>query len=167
MKYKSVRLLCLSLLVYSFLAIPALAQQFERSRLELANKRGKPSIFLRVELAYTYDERIQGLMHRAHLPQGEGMLFDFEEKQVMNMWMKNTPIALDMFFADSRGIIFHIAENTTPFSLDTISSELPGRYVLELPAGSAEQLGIELGDKILAPRKNKPAGKKTISPVVN
>ena len=85
----------------------------------------------------------------------------------MNMWMKNTPISLDMLFANSKGIIFHIEENTTPFSLDTISSELPGRYVLELPAGSAEQLGIELGDKILAPRKNKPAGKKTISPVVN
>ena len=161
---KPLRLAFLSLVLYSLLVVPAVAQQFERARLELVNKRNKPSIFLQVELAYTYDERIQGLMHRAHLPKGEGMFFDFEENQVMNMWMKNTPISLDMFFADSRGVIFHIEENTTPFSLDTISSGLPGRYVLELSAGSGKEFGIELGDKIIVPQKNKPAGKKSIFP---
>ena len=82
----------------------------------------------------------------------------------MNMWMKNTPISLDMLFANSKGIIFHIEENTTPFSLDTLSSGLAGRYVLEVPAGSAKSLGIELGDKILIPHKLKLSGKKAILP---
>ena len=167
MCHKLIARLFLGLLIYVLLAMPAIAQQFEWGQVEIVNKRGKPSIFLRVELAYTYDERVQGLMHRAHLHQKEGMLFDFEEDQVMNMWMKNTPIPLDMFFANSRGIIFHIEENTTPFSLNTLSSGLPGRYVLEVPAGSAKSLGIEVGDKIIIPKKNNPAGKKGILPKVN
>lgn len=164
MNHKLIRSILLVILVYLVLALPAFAQQFDRARLEIVNKRGKPSIFFTVELAYTYNERVQGLMHRQHLPEKEGMLFDFEEDQVMNMWMKNTPISLDMLFANSKGIIFHIEENTTPFSLDTLSSGLAGRYVLEVPAGSAKSLGIELGDKILIPHKLKLSGKKAILP---
>ena len=81
MCHKLIARLFLGLLIYVLLAMPAIAQQFEWGQVEIVNKHGKPSIFLRVELAYTYDERVQGLMHRAHLPQKEGMLFDFEQDQ--------------------------------------------------------------------------------------
>ena len=155
MQIKLGRLIFLSLLLLAALVLPATAQQFERAQLEIINQRSKASVFLQVELAYTEEERMQGLMYRNHVPQDEGMFFDLQENQVIYMWMKNTPIALDMFFADNEGLIFHVERNTTPLSLKTISSGRPGRYVLEIPAGGAERLGIKPGDRIVIPQKDR------------
>ena len=110
----------------------------------------------RVELARTAAERSQGLMYRRNLAADRGMLFLYPVPQPVGMWMKNTYIPLDMLFIADDGRISHIAANTTPHSEATISSNGPARAVLELNAGTAERLGIEVGDRVEHPLLDGP-----------
>ena len=101
-----------------------------------------------VEVARTDQERGIGLMHRSELAPDRGMLFDFGATRPVTMWMKNTLIPLDMFFAESDGRIVTIAERTTPLSEKRIRSGQPVRFVLEMIGGSAQRLGIVPGDRL-------------------
>ena len=47
-----------------------------------------------VQLALTPAQRQTGLMFRKEMPQGEGMLFIFEEPSQQCFWMKNTLLPL-------------------------------------------------------------------------
>ena len=69
-----------------------------------------------VELATNEDERSRGLMFRKQLPDGHGMLFDFEQDRPVAFWMHNTYVSLDMIFIRADGSILRIAENTEPLS---------------------------------------------------
>ena len=104
-----------------------------------------------VEVAATPAARAQGLMFRRSLAPGSGMLFDFGRDEVARMWMKNTFIPLDMVFADRRGVVRGIARNARPRSLDTISSRVPVRAVLEISGGEAERIGLAPGDRMRHP----------------
>lgn len=117
--------------------------------LEIVTKRGVRSFS--VEMAVTPAELSRGLMFRTELPEGRGMLFDFKQEQPIAMWMKNTPLSLDMIFIRSDGIIIRIAENTTPESTKTIPSGSPARAVLEVVAGTARKQGIAPGDRVVHP----------------
>ena len=101
-----------------------------------------------VELATNNQERERGLMFRKELPEGQGMLFDFERDQPVAFWMHNTYISLDMIFIRGDGRIAHIAENTEPMSDRLIPSGGPVRAVLEVIAGTARKLGIAPGDRV-------------------
>ena len=101
-----------------------------------------------VELADTDGERAQGLMFRRSLGPDRGMLFNFDVERPVSMWMRNTYIPLDMVFAKSDGTITRIASQTTPHSEDLISSGGPVKYVLELPGGTAQKLGLAPGDRL-------------------
>ena len=122
-------------------------QAAETDVLEIVTKSGVRSFT--VELAITSEELSRGLMFRKELPEGRGMLFDFKEDRPIMMWMKNTPLPLDMIFIGSDGTITRIAENTTPFSERTIPSGRPARAVLEVIGGSARKLGIAPGDRVI------------------
>jgi uncharacterized membrane protein (UPF0127 family) len=89
-----------------------------------------------------------GLMFRKTVPADGGMLFDWGQPQSSEMWMKNTIAPLDMLFINADGTVRRIAENTTPRSLATISSGGPVRATLELAAGTAARLHIQVGDKV-------------------
>jgi uncharacterized protein len=95
--------------------------------------------------------RGRGLMFRAQMPQDEGMLFDFEQDQMVSMWMKNTYLSLDMVFILADGRIHRIESRTEPESERVISSGVPVRAVLELNANVANRLGLRPGDRILHP----------------
>jgi uncharacterized membrane protein (UPF0127 family) len=101
-----------------------------------------------VELATTEAEREKGLMFRRDLPDGQGMLFDFQRDQPVSFWMHNTYLPLDMLFIRSDGRIMHIAENAKPQSDDLIPSGAAVRGVLEVIAGTAHTLGIKPGDHV-------------------
>lgn len=101
-----------------------------------------------VELAATPAQQRRGLMFRKSLDGGQGMLFDYNPPRSISMWMKNTFISLDMLFFDASGRIAHIAVHTEPFSQNLIVAPGLTRYVLEVSAGTAQRLGIRVGDKI-------------------
>jgi len=101
-----------------------------------------------VELATDEATRGKGLMFRRSLADDAGMLFVFPAREQVNMWMRNTYIPLDMLFADETGVVHHIAEHTEPFSEQIISSGGPTAYVLEVPGGTAERLGLKPGARL-------------------
>jgi uncharacterized membrane protein (UPF0127 family) len=78
-------------------------------------------------------ERSPGLMFRKKLPDGHGMLFDFEKDQPVAFWMHNTYVSLDMIFITGDGRILRIAENTRPLSDRLIPSGGPVRAVPHAP----------------------------------
>jgi len=117
--------------------------------LEIVTKSGVRAFT--VELAANDEERSRGLMFRKELPEGRGMLFDFEREQPVSFWMHNTYIPLDMIFIRGDGRILRIAENTEPLSDRLVPSGGPVRAVLEVIAGTAKKLGIEAGDRVESP----------------
>ena len=102
-----------------------------------------------VELAVTRAQRAQGLMWRRRLKADRGMLFLYPTDRIIEMWMKNTLIPLDMLFIDAKGTVIRIEERAVPRRLRAISSGQRARAVLELRGGSAFRLGLKPGDKVL------------------
>lgn len=119
--------------------------------LTVQGKDGATKADLTVELAETPEHRAKGLMFRAELADNRGMLFDFKESRSVSMWMKNTPLSLDMIFTDDRGVVLYIARNTVPYSEAIITPGMPVYAVLEVKAGTAHRLGIGPGDRLVTP----------------
>jgi uncharacterized protein len=121
-------------------------QSFSKSVLEISTTARK--IKLNIEIARTPRQQAQGLMFRRRLAADAGMLFLYDQPQIIRMWMKNTFIPLDMIFIGKDGRIVSIAQRTIPKSLETVSSESSASAVLEVNGGTASRLGIRVGDRI-------------------
>ncbi len=102
-----------------------------------------------VELAETQEKQALGLMFRDSLPDDHGMLFIFPNEARRSFWMKNCRFPQDIFYFDSNLALVNVSENTPPCRTQrcpSYPSDGPARYVLELNAGKAAQLGIKTGD---------------------
>lgn len=123
--------------------------------LEIQTKQGMVSY--KVEIAFTPSQATAGLMYRTNFPRDRAMLFkqqgreQSKDKQKIFMWMANTPLPLDMFFLNDKGVIVSIVEKTTPFSTDPISSGVPATFALEVNAGEVSEKQIEKGQRVLHP----------------
>ena len=114
-----------------------------------------------LEIADDQAERNRGLMFRRKMHPDFGMLFIFDGDALRSFWMKNTLIPLDMVHIDSRGRVVGVVERAEPMTLSPRETGEPARYVLELVAGRAAELGIKAGVKMkvdglppeLAPRE--------------
>ncbi|MDD8020354.1 MAG: DUF192 domain-containing protein [Acidobacteriota bacterium] len=103
------------------------------------------------ELAVSPAEREKGLMFRKDLSPDQGMLFVFEEEGEYSFWMKNTLISLDIIWLNASRQVVHLEENVPPCQADPCPGYSPDRkalYVLELKAGRAKELGLELYDQL-------------------
>ena len=79
------------------------------------------------------------------------MLFDFKPDQDVSMWMHNTYVSLDMIFIRADGRILRIAENTeTDVRPDHLLGRA-GRAVLEVVAGTAQEVRHRAGDRVASP----------------
>lgn len=108
---------------------------------------------VKAELALTKSEAEKGLMYREVLPEGQGMLFVFNEETPHYFWMKNTFVNLDMLFIGSDKTVNQAWENVprsyayTPDNQVAIRGGM-AKYVLELPAKSITKHKIKTGSKI-------------------
>ena len=116
--------------------------------IDLTVERGGKRLPFRVELADRPEAQARGLMFRTQLGDNEGMIFPSAAPETRSFWMKNTPLSLDIIFIGVDGRIMNIAANTTPYSLDSVTSDGLASAVLELRAGRAKELGIVPGDKV-------------------
>lgn len=119
-------------------------------------------LYMRMELALTEPERIQGLMHRTSLPADGGMLFAFPDSEPRAFWMKNTLIPLDILFVDAKGTVvaihtMRVERPLRPGEDETLynatlpaypSDGKPAQFVIELNANQAKRCGIKVGDTI-------------------
>ena len=108
----------------------------------------KPQLCIALEVAQSAEEQRRGLMHRPALPPLRGMWFPFETPRPLRFWMLNTLAPLDIIFV--RGDTVVSIQPRVP-----VCPELPcpsygprqlADGVVELAAGEAERLGIEVGD---------------------
>lgn len=99
------------------------------------------------QIANTPGQRQIGLMHRAEMPEHEGMLFVFEQAGVQCFWMKNTLLPLTAAFIADDGTIVNLAD-MQPMTEDSHCSEKPVRYVLEMNQGWFDKRGIAAGTRL-------------------
>jgi uncharacterized protein len=109
---------------------------------------GQPRATVAVEVASTGPQREVGLMFRKHLDDNAGMIFVFPDAAPRNFWMHNTPIPLDMIFADSNGVVTGIVANAEPYSDKLLGVAGNAEYVLEVNGGFCAKNGIKPGDKM-------------------
>ena len=103
------------------------------------------------EIAVTLEERELGLMHRKKIDSDQGMLLVFEQANYHSIWMKNMKIPLDLLWLDREKRIVHIEQNVPPCKEDpcpSYSSRFPAMYVLEIKAGSVDEHGLKMYDRI-------------------
>jgi uncharacterized membrane protein (UPF0127 family) len=103
-----------------------------------------------VELAVTAAEQYRGLGGRTNLAPGRGMLFVYDEPQILTFCMRDCHIPLDIAFLDAERRVVQMytmsvepdRRGTTPYG-----SKVPAMYALEVPAGSLKRGGVKVGDQ--------------------
>ena len=101
-----------------------------------------------VEIAATAAARARGMMWRTSLDAGKGMLFLFPHEEVQGFWMRNTLIPLDMIFITSDLRVAGIVSRAVPRTFESRSVGVPSQYVLEVPGGWTEKVGIRKGSAV-------------------
>jgi uncharacterized membrane protein (UPF0127 family) len=117
---------------------------------------GGPSVELggkrfSVEIADSSEEQALGLMFRDSMPEDQGMLFIFPNEAPRSFWMKNTRIPLDIMYFDKDLKMVSISANAKPCRVSrcpSYPSIAPAKFVLELNAGMASELGVGVGDRL-------------------
>jgi uncharacterized membrane protein (UPF0127 family) len=105
---------------------------------------------INAQVAATPEQRSTGLMFRQQMPQGEGMLFVFEQPSQQCFWMKNTPLPLTAAFVADDGSIVNLVD-MQPLSTESHCSAKPVRYVLEMNQGWFAKKGLKAGSKLAGP----------------
>ena len=105
---------------------------------------------IELEVAKTAEQQAMGLMYRTSLPDDRGMLFEFKPARLVNFWMKNCKISLDMIFLRD-GVVEAIEVSAPPCTVDpcpTYGPDTAVDRVIELRGGRAAELGVKVGDRI-------------------
>ena len=112
---------------------------------------------LKLMIARTHAERAKGLMFYEEIASNTGMLFVFDQPQIMSFWMMNTRIPLDLVFFSEDLTVTELINNMLPgygkppYRLPHYTSKGTAKYALELKAGSIKDLNIKIGDKLEIP----------------
>lgn len=145
MRYLALFVLILILIVFLFFR--SRPSNLSTINLTLGNK------IYSVELARNLFEKSKGLGGRTSLCPTCGMLFVYDQESIYPFWMKDTLIPLDMLWLDSQGkiVTIHTAlpqPGVSDFQLKSYANTTPAKYVLEINAGQAQQLNLQVGDII-------------------
>ena len=132
-------------LIFYFFLVSFYTFSNEKIDVSIYNK----NITFNVEVAKTIEERRIGLMYRKKLLNNEGMLFIFPREKIIQLWMKNTYIPLDVIFISENKVIVDIKKNMEKLSETIVKSKVKSRYALEFNAGLINKLDIKIGDKVL------------------
>jgi len=108
---------------------------------------------MRVEIAQTDAERIQGLSGRKSLENVSGLLFVFPESDHHGVWMKDMRFAIDVIWISEELKVIDISRNLLPQSYPKIfRPSRPAKYAVETEVLFAETFGIKVGDTVVLPK---------------
>ena len=122
-------------------------KDYERTTVTIRNRT------FEVDIADTVTKQVQGLSGRPSLGENEGMLFIFSGTSDRAFWMKDMNFPIDMIWIKGDRVAGFTA-NAMPepeksvFSLTLYKSPEPVDKVLEVPAGTAQKLQINVGDTV-------------------
>jgi hypothetical protein len=122
-------------------------------RMRVAFRTDSGELIIDCAVARTGKEKSRGLMYNTSLPQDEGMVFIYEEPEIVTFWMKNTFLDLDIIFISENHEVLNVAEADSGVEipddqLERYSSEGPCQYVIEVNQGISASYGIRPGTKI-------------------
>jgi len=81
-----------------------------------------------------------GLTFRGSLPKGNGLII-YPCRSVVSFFMR---FPIDVLFVDRENRVVHILSDMRPWRISKIVRR--GRFVIELPAGTAGETGTQVGD---------------------
>ncbi len=117
--------------------------------LAIIQTQNNKEVLVSLDVTTTNAEIAQGLMHRLYLKENEGMLFMVNPLQIVNFWMKDTLISLDIIFINN-GRIVNVIKNTIPNQSHTIySSVFPITEAIEVKAGFLDKNIVGIGNNVL------------------
>lgn len=92
----------------------------------------------------------KGLSGRDNLPKDRGMLFILDDRRPHAFWMKGMLFPLDILFFDRNRKLTDIYRQLLPCTnCFSVAPSRPAAYVLEINAGLARELGIQVGDLLV------------------
>lgn len=95
-------------------------------------------------IALTEEEQARGLMFKKWPP--PIMSFPYDEAKIRKFWMKNTISPLDIVFCRASKVVSIIEGKE--LSLNFVGPDEPSDLVVELPRGTAADLGIAVGTEV-------------------
>lgn len=98
-----------------------------------------------LEIMDSNQERLKGLSERLSLPEGQGMLFVFEEIEEQCFWMKDMLFNIDIVWLDESKTIRKIERNISPDTYPELFCGDNAKYVLEFNEGFVERYGLKPG----------------------
>ena len=147
-KNSIIRFSCIIAAILTMLFSASCAENKCKVKTISIQKQDGTVVTLKAEMAVTDTQRQYGFMNRKHIPDGTGMLFVFENDQILRFWMKNTPSPLSIAYITSGGKIRDIFD-MTPYSLADVTSTGYVKYAHEVPQGWYKKAGISAGDILL------------------
>jgi uncharacterized protein len=114
---------------------------------ELTFFKSDSTVIVKIDIEIADDDakRERGLMYRRQMEVAHGMLFIFPEEDLLSFWMKNTYLPLDILYINAQKKIVRICENAAPLSEQSIPSDFPAKYVVEVNAGFCALYNIRIG----------------------
>jgi uncharacterized membrane protein (UPF0127 family) len=129
------------------LTLPAAAIAQPAETLTIAS--GGKTHPVKVDVAETKAAAEAGLVGRASLPAGEGLLIDYRKVgENLSPTMKGVAFDLDVLFVAADGTIVGTIQHARAGSYRPLWVGLGSSAVLELPSGQVAALGIKTGDKV-------------------
>lgn len=113
-----------------------------------------------VALVTTPETRVKGLGDVPEIPEDRGMLFVFPTQQRLGFVMRDCFVDIDIAYLTDRGTVGRMytmtvdprreGESDAAYErrLRQYHSVIPSRLALELPGGTLERLGVEIGDEV-------------------
>lgn len=107
---------------------------------------------IRVEVARSDAERVQGLSGRDSLESLKGLLFIFPEAGYYPIWMKDMNFPIDIVWISEDLEVVDIDREVSPDTYPrSFRPSEPVRYILETNAHYADTFGIRIGQKVTLP----------------
>lgn len=100
-------------------------------------------------IADTNSKRVKGLSGQEGLAPYQGLLFVFEEEGSHSIWMKDMKFSIDIVWLDKNFTVVDIKSRVAPETYPEIfTPDRPALFVLEIPAGTAEDASLKFGDRL-------------------
>jgi uncharacterized membrane protein (UPF0127 family) len=140
----------LPLTITTIVAASLLLTACGTKELTLSSEDGSVTKTIQIEIADNLKERNKGLMNRTELAPDTGMLFVFPKGDILQFWMKNTKIPLDIIYFDADGRFVNVLtmEPCTKDPCPEYKSAALAQFALEVPKGFREANEIGVGWKL-------------------
>ena len=104
---------------------------------------------IKVDVAHSAEEKLQGLSGRESLLENTGMLFTFDHPGRYVFWMKDMNFPIDIIWIGADRQVVHIEHNVRPESYpENFAPTSNALYVLEVESGFSKKHNFKIGDPV-------------------